>query len=187
MNLRFFWRTTVFIITFVFVYLAFPILIVPSSLPAIQAMFVEEIAIAISPQDIEISHLSTDSFSLTFTTNDPVTAVLFHGPDSLALNNTIIEATARTQHRFTVDYLQPNSTHFFKIAINDIVFTDDENHPYQATTLSSPEISSDQTDTAIYQLELPRTLSSQMQKLTTLKKLHRQGLNKILGNISPTD
>ncbi len=35
------WRSTVFIITLLLIYLAFPILIVPSSLPAIQTMVVD--------------------------------------------------------------------------------------------------------------------------------------------------
>ena len=34
------WRSTVFLITLLLIYLAFPVLIVPSSLPAIQQMFV---------------------------------------------------------------------------------------------------------------------------------------------------
>lgn len=42
MSLRILWRSAVFVITLGFIYLAFPILIVPSSLPAIKALFVEE-------------------------------------------------------------------------------------------------------------------------------------------------
>ncbi len=42
MSIRILWRSTVFILTLIFIYLAFPILIVPSSLPAIKAMFVEK-------------------------------------------------------------------------------------------------------------------------------------------------
>lgn len=41
MSIRILWRSTVFIITLVLIYLAFPILIVPSSLPAIKAMVIE--------------------------------------------------------------------------------------------------------------------------------------------------
>ncbi|MCG2691481.1 hypothetical protein L6272_01495 [Microgenomates group bacterium] len=41
MSVRILWRSTVFLITLGLIYLAFPILIVPSSLPAIQAMFIE--------------------------------------------------------------------------------------------------------------------------------------------------
>ena len=41
MSFRILWRSTVFIITLLLIYLAFPILIVPSSLPAIQQMFVD--------------------------------------------------------------------------------------------------------------------------------------------------
>jgi hypothetical protein len=40
MSLRLLWRSTVFIITLLLIYLAFPILIVPTSLPAIQQMIV---------------------------------------------------------------------------------------------------------------------------------------------------
>jgi len=40
MSLRILWRSTVFIITLLLIYLAFPILIVPSSLPAVKQMFV---------------------------------------------------------------------------------------------------------------------------------------------------
>jgi len=40
MSIRILWRSTVFIITLVLIYLAFPILIVPSSLPAIKAMVI---------------------------------------------------------------------------------------------------------------------------------------------------
>ncbi len=40
MSLRILWRSTVFIITLLLIYLAFPIFIVPSSLPAIQQMLV---------------------------------------------------------------------------------------------------------------------------------------------------
>jgi len=36
------WRSTIFIITILLIYLAFPIIIVPSSLPAIKVMFVED-------------------------------------------------------------------------------------------------------------------------------------------------
>jgi len=38
---RFIWRSTVFIVTLVLLYLAFPILIVPSGLPAIKAIIVD--------------------------------------------------------------------------------------------------------------------------------------------------
>ncbi len=41
MSVRILWRSAVFLITLGLIYLAFPILIVPSSLPAIQAMFIE--------------------------------------------------------------------------------------------------------------------------------------------------
>ncbi|KKS80677.1 MAG: hypothetical protein UV54_C0001G0027 [Candidatus Beckwithbacteria bacterium GW2011_GWA2_43_10] len=41
MSVRILWRSTVFVITLALIYLAFPILIVPSSLPAIQAMLIE--------------------------------------------------------------------------------------------------------------------------------------------------
>jgi len=40
MSLRILWRSAVFIITLLLIYLAFPILIVPTSLPAIQQMIV---------------------------------------------------------------------------------------------------------------------------------------------------
>jgi|GEM_PF-2868322 hypothetical protein len=42
MSIRFLWRSIVFVFTIVFIYLAFPILIVPSSLPAIKSIFVGE-------------------------------------------------------------------------------------------------------------------------------------------------
>lgn len=42
MSIRILWRSTVFLLTLIFIYLAFPILIVPSSLPAINAIIVEE-------------------------------------------------------------------------------------------------------------------------------------------------
>ena len=41
MNLKILWRSTVFIVTLLLIYLAFPVLIVPSSLPAIQQIVVE--------------------------------------------------------------------------------------------------------------------------------------------------
>ncbi|MFH0942559.1 MAG: hypothetical protein V1810_00065 [Candidatus Beckwithbacteria bacterium] len=41
MAIKIFWRSTIFIITLTLIYLAFPVLIVPSSLPAIQAMFID--------------------------------------------------------------------------------------------------------------------------------------------------
>ena len=40
MSIRILWHSAVFILTLGLIYLAFPILIVPSSLPAIQAMFI---------------------------------------------------------------------------------------------------------------------------------------------------
>ncbi len=40
MSFRILWRSTVFIITLLLIYLAFPVLIVPSSLPAIEQMFI---------------------------------------------------------------------------------------------------------------------------------------------------
>ena len=42
MSLKIIWRSTVFLLTILFIYLAFPILIVPSSLPAIKVLFVEQ-------------------------------------------------------------------------------------------------------------------------------------------------
>jgi hypothetical protein len=42
MSHRLFWRSTVIVVTIVLIYFAFPILIVPSSLPAIQAIFCQE-------------------------------------------------------------------------------------------------------------------------------------------------
>ncbi|MEA3355601.1 MAG: hypothetical protein U9Q63_03925 [Patescibacteria group bacterium] len=42
MPLKIIWRSTVLLLTLVFIYLAFPILIVPSSLPAIKALFIEQ-------------------------------------------------------------------------------------------------------------------------------------------------
>lgn len=42
MSLKILWKSTVFVITLALIYLAFPVLIVPSSLPAIQAMFIEK-------------------------------------------------------------------------------------------------------------------------------------------------
>jgi len=50
MSLRILWRSAVFVLTLVFIYLAFPILIVPSSLPAIKALFIEQEF----PQDYEV-------------------------------------------------------------------------------------------------------------------------------------
>lgn len=41
MSIRILWRSAVFIITIIFIFLAFPILIVPSSTPMIKAMFIE--------------------------------------------------------------------------------------------------------------------------------------------------
>lgn len=38
---RFIWRSTVFIVTLVLLYIAFPVLIVPSSLPAIKAIIID--------------------------------------------------------------------------------------------------------------------------------------------------
>jgi hypothetical protein len=49
MNPRILWRSTVFIVTLMLIYLAFPVLIVPSSLPAIKAIIVEGVAPAPSP------------------------------------------------------------------------------------------------------------------------------------------
>ena len=49
MNLKILWRSTVFVITLLLIYLAFPILIVPSSLPAIQQIVVEGIMPQPSP------------------------------------------------------------------------------------------------------------------------------------------
>lgn len=40
MSIKILWRSTVFILTLIFIYLAFPILIVPSSLPAIKTILV---------------------------------------------------------------------------------------------------------------------------------------------------
>ncbi len=69
MSLRILWRSTVFVITLLLIYLAFPILIVPSSLPAIQEMIVDnqipeefdsepQVAIATGDSDLEIFELS---------------------------------------------------------------------------------------------------------------------------------
>ena len=41
MSLKILWRSTVFVVTLLLIYLAFPILIVPSSLPAIQQIIIE--------------------------------------------------------------------------------------------------------------------------------------------------
>mgnify|MGYP000047134900 CR=1 FL=1 len=41
MSLRIIWRSAVFILTIMFIYLLFPILIVPSSLPAIKTMVID--------------------------------------------------------------------------------------------------------------------------------------------------
>ena len=49
MNLKILWRSTVFVITLLLIYLAFPILIVPSSLPAIQQIVVEGVMPQPSP------------------------------------------------------------------------------------------------------------------------------------------
>ncbi len=49
MNLKILWRSTVFVITLLLIYLAFPILIVPSSLPAIQQIVVEGVKPQPSP------------------------------------------------------------------------------------------------------------------------------------------
>lgn len=49
MNLKILWRSTVFIVTLLLIYLAFPILIVPSSLPAIQQIVVEGVKPQPSP------------------------------------------------------------------------------------------------------------------------------------------
>jgi len=43
MSHRFIWRSTTIIITLLLIYLAFPVLLVPSSLPAIQAIFLSKI------------------------------------------------------------------------------------------------------------------------------------------------
>jgi len=40
MPIKIIWRSTVFLATLILIYLAFPILIVPSALPAIQQMFI---------------------------------------------------------------------------------------------------------------------------------------------------
>ncbi len=52
---RFIWRSTVFIVTLVLLYIAFPILIVPSSLPAIKAIIIDS---------IPPSSISTSEFTL---------------------------------------------------------------------------------------------------------------------------
>ena len=49
MNLKILWRSTVFVITLLLIYLAFPVLIVPSSLPAIQQIVVEGVMPQPSP------------------------------------------------------------------------------------------------------------------------------------------
>ncbi|MBU1085467.1 MAG: hypothetical protein ABIJ43_05200 [Candidatus Beckwithbacteria bacterium] len=42
MLIRIIWRSTIFLLTLLFIYLAFPIFIVPSSLPAIKAILLDE-------------------------------------------------------------------------------------------------------------------------------------------------
>jgi len=42
MSLTILWKSTVFVITLALIYLAFPVLIVPSSLPAIHAVFIND-------------------------------------------------------------------------------------------------------------------------------------------------
>jgi len=62
MSLRILWRSTVFVLTLLFIYLAFPILIVPSSLPAIQAMFIDqEMPQGYNPSDSLANNLETDA------------------------------------------------------------------------------------------------------------------------------
>jgi hypothetical protein len=41
MSIRIMWRSIIFCLTIIFIYLAFPILIVPSSTPMIKALFIE--------------------------------------------------------------------------------------------------------------------------------------------------
>lgn len=53
MSPRIIWRSTIFILTFLLLYLAFPILIVPSSLPAIQDSYPDA--------DLQIYQLQTET------------------------------------------------------------------------------------------------------------------------------
>ncbi len=70
MSIKIIWRSGVFLVTLVLIYFAFPILIVPSSLPAIQQMVVENelpeeflpeapyLVASDSPTDLEIYELN---------------------------------------------------------------------------------------------------------------------------------
>ena len=89
------WRSGVFVVTIIAIYLAFPILIIPSSLPAIQQMFVENEI----PQEYSSSNIAIETSNLP-------------------------------------------------------------------------------TDTEIYQLTIP-TIPTLKEKITVLKKIHKQGINKI--------
>ena len=52
MSLKILWRSTVFLATLLLIYLAFPILIVPSSLPAIKQIVVEGVKPQPTPSPI---------------------------------------------------------------------------------------------------------------------------------------
>lgn len=58
MSLRILWQSVVFLVTLALIYLAFPILIVPSSLPAIQTMLQPTISSNQNDSDLEIYQLT---------------------------------------------------------------------------------------------------------------------------------
>jgi hypothetical protein len=73
MSLRFIWRSAVFVLTLLFIYLAFPVLIVPSSLPAIKSIISGESHIQeYKPDSTQVSdYLSADADTQIYQLNIP--------------------------------------------------------------------------------------------------------------------
>src|SRR3989344_3797015 len=87
------------------------------------------------PENVQVSQVSTNTATISFTTADPSSSLIEYGtnPTSLTL---FANDTDATSHQIILSLLTPNTTYYFHIKIGENVY-DNSGVPWSFTTASN--------------------------------------------------
>ena len=88
------------------------------------------------PENVQVANINQNSAKISWTTPQAAQSLISYG---LSTNNlTLIqsESTPTTNHQVTLLRLRDNSRYFFVIKVGQKTYTDEDNQPYNLTTLS---------------------------------------------------
>ncbi|MBW3578476.1 MAG: DUF1349 domain-containing protein [Actinobacteria bacterium] len=92
------------------------------------------------------------SATVTWTTDEPATSAVAHGPTTAYENGTVSDATLTTTHSITLDRLQPATTYHYQVASTDAASntatTPDATFTTEATASTSGAFESDDFNTS---------------------------------------